>query len=349
MQRSFCFRITCFGLLLLGLCGCVSELALPDIASDRKLVLLGELIADDTISLRLGHSTPVAQGSMALPPDPVGISAFISKENTQIASLQPQIDRHTLYLNTLLISEPQRIFSGSRYSIQVLSNKYPPASATVQIPHPFITAIIDTVTVSYAGHQALRVLFRIYDLAGETNFYSVEAQRQSFALSGSFVYRRDTFDLVQDKPLYDSLRSAGLFPPRFVDTNYATIYERLPLYTNDALSENLKLATPFTSAKRILVADAGFANNRHDLQVFVPKDHFQGSFPRDLGRIILSVKSVTPDYFDYLRAYETFTPATSTGYLAQPVRIKGNVTGGLGVVGGCFRVSYSFHFDSNPF
>lgn len=53
-----------------------------------------------------------------------------------------------------------------------------------------------------------------------------------------------------------------------------------------------------------------------------------------MGRILVSVKSLTPEYFSYLRAYETFAPATATGYLAQPVRIEGNVTGGLGVVGG---------------
>lgn len=194
-------------LLVGGLYGCVSELALPDASASRRLVLLGELVADDTLSLRLGQNTPVAQGSISLPPDPAGMSVLISKENIQTAILTPQADAHTPELQTLLLSSSQRIFSGSRYSIQTSGGKYPRVAATVQIPHPFIAAIIDTATVPYAGGTALRILFRIYDLAGEANFYSVEALRRSFALSGSFTYNNDSFDLIRDKPLYDSLRA----------------------------------------------------------------------------------------------------------------------------------------------
>ncbi len=336
-------------LLLTGLCGCLSELTLPTHAPSRKLVLLGELTADDTLSLRLGHSTPVAQGSRALPPEPSGLTVFVSKENTQIASLSPQVDSQTPVLHTLLVSAPQRLFSGSRYSVQAIGGSYPAVAATVQMPHPFVTAIIDTATVSYAGGTALRLLFRIYDLAGEGNFYSVDALRQSFALSGIFIHDNDTFDLVRDKPLYDSLKAAGLPVIRRIDTSYSGIYERLPIYTNDPLTENLKLATPYTASQRILLTDAGFPGSRHDLQIFVSKDRFRGSFPNDLGRILISVKSLTPAYFGFLRAYETFTPATSTGFLAQPVRIESNVTGGLGIIGGSFRVPFYFTFDADPF
>ncbi len=332
-----------------GLSGCVTELTLPDPKADRKLVLLGELVADDTLSLRLGQSTPVTQGSVALPPDPTGLSIDFRKENTPVATLVPHSDGRTPGLQTLLISAPLHIFSGSRYSIQVAGGRYPFVAATVQIPHPFVAAIIDTTTVPYAGGAALRVLFRIYDLGGENNFYSVEALRQRFSLAGHFIYDNDTFDLIRDKPLYDSLRAAGQHPIRRIDTSHADVYERLPIYTNDALTENLKVATPYTVSQRILLTDNGFAGGRHDLQIYVPADRLRGSFPNDMGRILFTVKSLTPEYFGYLRAYETFTPATSTGYLAQPVRIESNVVGGLGVVGGCFRVPFYFTFDPDPF
>lgn len=350
MVRFFTFAA--FFLLLFlgaGLSGCIRELELPAQPGSRRLVLLGELVADDTLSFRLGQSIPVSQGSTAQPPDPAGIAAAILKENVQITTLLPRTDDHTPDLKTLVFSAADRIFSGSRYTVQIAGGAYPGIAATVQVPHPFVAAVIDTATVSYAGAVALRVLIRVYDPPGEVNYYGIETLRQSFSLSGKFTYNTDTFDLVHNKDLYDSLKAKGIKPPYEVDTTYNALLERLPVYTNDVLTENLKLATPFTAARRILLTDATFNGGRHDLQVFIPKDRFRGSFPADLGRIVLSVKSITPEYFSYLRSYETFTPTTSTGYLAQPVRIESNVTGGLGVLGGSFRVPFYYTFDSNPF
>lgn len=345
----FFLLISYLGILLLGISGCVTDLELPNRITDRKLVLLGELMADDTLTLRLGQSTPVSQGSTALPPDPTGISATLFMENTRIATLLPRIDDRTPGLKTLLFSSAQRIFSGSRYTVRIAGGPHPGLAATVGIPHPFVAAIIDTATINYAGGTALRVLIRIYDEAGENNYYSVEALRQRFEISGKFTYNNDTLDLIKDKPVYDSLKALGLTPFRQVDTSYSSTLERLSVYTDDVATENLKLATPFTVARRVLLTDRMFSGSRHDLQIFVSKDRFRGVFPADLGRIILNVKSLTPEYFSYLRSYETFTPTTTTGYLAQPVRIESNVTGGLGVLGGSFRVPFYYNFDPNPF
>ncbi len=326
----------------------MSELQLPGVENGKKLVLLGELTADDTLNIRLGQSTPVAQGSTLQVLNPAGIAAVFSRENGVISTLLPQTDDRTASLRTLLFSSPQKLFSGSTYTLDVVGGNYPNVKATVRIPSPFVAAVIDTATLSYAGGKALRLLLRIYDPPGETNFYSVEALRQSFGLSGSFQYGGGTYDLVRDRDLYDSLKTAGISPPREVDTNYSPIYERLALYTDDEVTENLKLATPYTEAKRVLLNDVTFSGGRHDVQVFVSKERFSGTFPNDFGRILFSIKSLTPEYFSYLRAYETFTPATSTGYLAQPVKIPSNVIGGLGIVGGAFRVPFYFFFDKNP-
>ena len=338
-----------FLLLLAGLSGCVTKLDLPDRIADRKLVLLGELVASDTVVLRLGQTTPVTQGSKAQVPSPAGISAAFLKEAIQITTLMPRVDDRTPDLQTLIFSSAQRIFSGSRYTVRVTGGAYPDLAATVQVPHPFVAAVIDTATVTYAGGTALRVLIRIYDPAGEANFYSVDALRQSFQISGKFTYDSDTFDLISDKDFYDSLKENGITPVRYVDTFHHPAQERLQIYTNDVETENLKLATPFAVARRILLTDQTFAGSRHDLQVFISKDRFRGRFPDDLGRIVVNVKSLTPEYFLYLRSYETFTPTTSTGYLAQPVRIESNVTGGLGVLGASFRVPFYYSFDPNPF
>ncbi len=335
--------------MLLSIGGCVTELPLPDVSAERKLVLLGELVAGDSFSIRLGQSVPVAKGNTLQTPDRTGLVATIAKPLRVVATTYPVADDRTASLNTLLLAAPLPIFAGANYVLRVSGGGFPEVLAAVEMPRPFLTALIDTATVRYAGGNALRLKLRIYDASGTENAYTVEALRQSFRLSGSFRYAGGTYDLVRDKRLYDSLKAAGQSPPRQLDTTYNPLLERLPLYTDDPETENLKLATAYTSTRRILLTDKSFEGNSRDLNIYVSKDRFLGTPPYDLGRIMIFVKSTTIPYFKYLRAYETFTPTTSTGYLSQPVRIESNVINGLGVVGGSFQVPFYFTFDPDPF
>lgn len=329
--------------------GCVTDLPLPDVSAERKLVLLGELVAGDTLAIRLGQSVPVAKGNALQTPDGTGLVATVAKPLRLVATIYPVADDRTASLNTLLLAAPLQLFAGASYVLRVSGGGFPEVLAAVDMPRPFLTALIDTMSVRYAGSNALQIKLRIYDAPGTENAYSVEAVRQSFRLSGSFQYGGGTYDLLRDKVLYDSLKAAGQTPPRNLDTTYNPLLERLPLYTDDAETENLKLATAYTNTRRILLTDKSFEGTSHDLRLYVSKDRFRGTPPYDLGRIMISVKSTTIPYFNYLRAYETFTPTTSAGYLSQPVRIESNVVNGLGVVGGSFRVPFYFMFDPDPF
>jgi hypothetical protein len=53
------------------------------------------------------------------------------------------------------------------------------------------------------------------------------------------------------------------------------------------------------------------------------------------------VKSVSPDYYDFLKAYEQYDPATGVGGNTAPLKLEGNVKGGFGMVGGVYRWKHS--------
>ncbi len=63
------------------------------------------------------------------------------------------------------------------------------------------------------------------------------------------------------------------------------------------------------------------------------------------GQVLLKIKSVSEDYFKYLKSYELFEPSGSFNTVAQPVKIPGNVENGMGVVGGVYLLQFRYVFD----
>ncbi len=336
-------------ILLLGLSACVRKLPLPDLQSLRKMVLLGEMAAGDSLNLRLGQSLPVTQSTKGRPQWPADLEARAYVGNQLLLQCRPAADAHTDSIGTLLIQDGTHIYAGAQYKIQVTGSGFPDVEATVPVPSPFKVALVDTQTVSYNGLKVLQLTFRIYDQEGEKNYYSFEVLRRGVKMQGTFEYVGSRYDIALYYSLYDSLRRAGSRPTANITFTPVQTTERLITYTTDLATENMKLATALSPARRVLLEDASFAGGTHNLKVLVDQSRFIGSAPYDLGQITFYVKSVSPDYFTYLRAYETFTPATSGGYLAQPVRIDGNVKGGYGVVGGVFSVPFPYVFEEWPF
>jgi hypothetical protein len=59
--RNASFGVVVLGLVLLS--ACTKPLKLPDIEAKQLIVLLGELVANDTVHIRAGQSVPIAAGS----------------------------------------------------------------------------------------------------------------------------------------------------------------------------------------------------------------------------------------------------------------------------------------------
>ncbi len=349
MKKRTFFWFLLPGFFLFGMASCVKELPLPNLEGLRRMVLLGELSAGDSLNLRLGQSVPVTQSTQGLLQWPADLEAK-SYQGTQLLSqCRPHPDAFTDTLGTLAVQDAARTYAGVSYKIQVTGSGFPDIEALVRVPSPFVAALIDTQTVRYNGLKALQLTFRIYDRGGEKNQYAFEAVRRGMKVQGTFEYGGSRYDIALYYTLYDSLRQAGQRPSSNIKVTPSQTAERLTTFTTDGATENIKLATALSPARRVLLEDATFAGGTHDLTVLVDKSRFTGSAPYDLGQITFYVKSVSEDYFTYLRAYETFTPATSGGFLAQPVRIEGNVKGGYGVVGGVFSVPFPYVFEQWPF
>jgi hypothetical protein len=313
------------------------------------MVLLGEISAGDSLHLRLGQSVPVTQSTKGLPQWPADLEAKSYAGMQLLSQCRPHADELTDTLGTLVVPDGARTYAGVQYKVQVTGSGFPDIEAVVPVPSPFTVALTDTQTVFYNGIKALEITFRIYDLASEKNWYVFEVLRRRIEVAGTFNYLGIRYDINLYYPLYDSLLQAGQRPASNITTSLSQRAERLITYTTDGATENMKLATAFSPARRVLLDDATFSGRSYDLKVLVDKSRFSGTAPYDLGQVTFYVKSVSDDYFKYLRAYETFTPATSGGFLSQPVRIEGNVKGGYGVVGGVFPVAFPYRFERWPF
>jgi hypothetical protein len=335
-----------FILLLVGSASCTKDLPLPDVNAQKRIVLLGELIAGDTIALRGSVSMPVAKGSTLNPEVPTDLTLRVSGEAMPAVDILGLEDGPTSWLKTVSLSAPQVIQHGTKYRLFAQRPGLADAQAEVSIPFPFGVEVVDTQSVRFAGLPCLKMQIRIHDRPGEKNQFIVEVARQF--MNVNFEYEGEILDVASNFLKFDSLVKAGVPVDKTLrDTSFAPAFMDLRQYTTDDVTENVRIGSPTAAARRVMLSDMTFEGRTHDLQIYVDKTWFTNDSIQNvgLGRVVVSVKSVSEDYFKYLKGYETVAPLNTVGFLSQPVRIEGNIKGGLGVVGGVYRVPFYYYFD----
>lgn len=333
-------------LLLVLLPACTKELKLPDIDKKGKIVLLGELISGDTAYLRVGESVPLVSGSSMQFQLPHQVSVTLEPVLTGISyPLKVEQDGWSGILNTLAVSGNQVMSPYARYRIHAKDAKLGNADCEVYMPAPFSAAVLDTIAVNLGGTVALRTRIRINDNGSEENHYVVEAVKQAMSVEAFFNYNGDLVSIFEYRFQYDSLRLAGVEVPLTYDTTYFNDKTRMVVYTDDPNSENAKLGSTLSPNKRILLSDKSFNGSSYITQVFIDKSLFTASSTGSKGRVLLWIKSVPAEYFEFLRTYESFESVTGWGSLAQPRKLEGNIKGGLGMVGSAARIEYAYLYD----
>lgn len=343
-HHSISLLLTALLLVWLG-SSCTKELKLPDINAKKQIVLLGELIAGDTVHIRGGQSVPLSNGSVLAFETPASLSIEMQEPPGNPWILTGNSDKWTKSLYTLAFSSPRKITPGSGYVLKASGATLGSAVCNVTIPLSFSGTVQDTQTVSYSGAQLLRARIQLQDDPAVKNYYVIEAIKRYMSVDGVFTYNGHNCQVSANKTLYDSLKNAGALPPVTWDTTFTGDAARINIYTDDGATENVKLSNPLSLNRRILITDQTFSGLGYTTRVYLDKTLLRATSDSMKGELIIQVKSVSADYFNYLKYYEMYEPSTGYTSLSQPVKIDGNVTDGLGMIGGVFLHEYCYIFD----
>lgn len=321
---------------------CKKELPLPDISTQKKIVLIGEFIAGDTFKLRAGQSIAVSGKEQLSFQLLEGLSLELKDTTGYSYPLSAYQDSFIQMLYTVPFAGKEMVKSGMEYTINANHASLGTATAHIKIPGPIDAAVTDTAFTMYSNNGTLRIRITINDPGNAVNYYVIEAVKQVMDIQGYFYYNGIWHSLQTESSLYDFLRSSGNNPATKFDTVFQNKYVRQPVYTSDINSDNVTDNGANTAAKRILLKDLNFNGSTYNTNVYVGEDNSGIPFDSTMGRVFVYIKSVSPDYFKFLKSYETYDPMSGYTSLEQPVKIEGNVINGLGMIGGVSQVTYTY-------
>lgn len=314
---------------------CDNTLPLPEPSDkDYRIVLLGELTGGDTIRLRAGRSLPVISNAQA-PVVPQNISITIREGAGQEIGLREREDHLKYSLLTLPFTHPSAVTAGITYRIDARHPQMPDAEVTVQIPAAF-TASATKRRDEFFGDSVLSIDIEIEDANAAQAQYVIEAVKEQVQIAGYFNYQSVEYLINANKWLYDSLKSAGVTLSERYDTLHSGAYARQTMYTTDPASENLSGGQGGRLFRRVFLPGKAFSNGRHRTNILLPLASLYDQSGRN-ARTIVYVKSVAADYYSFLKEYEQYDESTALSNNANPQRLKGNVSGGLGMIGGVSR------------
>lgn len=328
-------------LFLLLLQACDKKLELPG-GGPPKIVLLGELTAGDSIFLRAGQSTVIRSGA-SMNEELIQDLDITVADAAVVASLTASEDDISSSEHTLAYSSPQEIKSGTLYTVVATHTTLATATAKVDIPQSFQAGVIDMSEVDFLGKACIKVQLNIADQP-EQNFYVVEVVQQPFTIEPAFLFNGKWYKQSEHWEVYDSLLNAGANPEERMDSFNIRIFNRIPLYTTDDQSEHLLNGNHAETARRVLIQDKTFNGANHQSVIFIPKEALGLQFPGIGLRTLIQVKSVSAEYFHYLRGYEQADPFSDFSNTTSPVRLTGNVSNGAGLIGGVYKRQFSYFF-----
>jgi hypothetical protein len=299
-------RLFLGALILTIVSSCSKDLELPSDGKASKIVILGELTADSSIYLRLGQSLPLTAGNTGGLQLPQYLQVTVQEAAGNTIALSGAQDDLSPVLHTIPFTSPETIAAGKTYMIHASHAKLGTAEANVTIPSSFSARVTDTASVYYINDSVVRFDIEIIDNSTERNYYEVEAIQQPADFS-----------------------SRSFTPTR--------------IYTNDHTSDNLINGDSTRLSRRVLIQDVSFNGHIHRLSIFIPQTQIH-LFPDVPVMLALQVKSISLEYYNFLQAYDQYDPQSGFSVNAAQVRLQGNVTNGLGMVGGVYRHQFTYVF-----
>lgn len=337
MLKNYSYLLLCVLLLQ----ACSKSLPLPEVKGEKKIVLLGELIANENPYLRAGQSISISSNTNAKIELLTDINVKIGDDAGNETFLNGEEDDNSSSLHTIpytgnLTLQPQRT-----YTLTAVQKDLGTAIVNVPIPQPFTASLVDVTETQYAGTDVVKFTIQIDDPNGD-DLYAIECLKQQIDVQGEFLYNNNWLDIPTNIFLYDSLKNKNPNITTRYDTTFYNVFDRQYLFSNDPNSENLRDNTTTSSYRRILFRDDKFKGQHYTTQVYVRKDNLGSVFPK--GQYILSLKSVSKEYFNYLGQYEGVAGYSYTTSNI-PSSMKGNIANGFGIVGGVYKIQFNYVAD----
>lgn len=308
-----------------------------------KIVFLGELVAGDSIYLRAAQSNPVIQGGSYTRKPIQGLEMQVQSPEGTVWSLNHEEDDLSQQEFTLPYFYGQLLQASKTYTVKGVHPQFGTAIAVVPVPAAFNATVTDTASDTYGGQPCLKVDFTLQDLPETGNAYAIEVVQQTYFMEPAFLYNGEWLKMSDHLDLYDSLINAGETVDQRLDSFYVRNFNRVPFYTQDAFAEHVKAGRSAEQTVRALFSDA-FANGSIiNCHVYIPRKNIYPSVPGIYGyKTLVQIKSISADYYTYLHAYSQAAQGLDFDIFSNKVILKGNVTNGLGIVGGVFRRQFGF-------
>jgi len=347
-RYSFIIRLALPGLLvwtLLGATACRKD-PYQDQPVNNELVILAELTAGDSIKIPVSKSIQVGTG---------GIISF-EKVNSANVKIARQDGRSwTLKLNTSpdytgnpasIYTAPQKPRYNMTYTLQVQDPLSGTVTAQTTIPPSLHISAVDTATDTRNGNPMLRLRFTITDSPGVSHYFVFEALKELMRVTHYFFWQgvRYSYERPEGKTLYEQVKNRpGVH--LLCDSSTTNSFTRLNVFTDDANVDNAQVSSLDSPFRRIFWP-GHVVGRKYTTTVLIDRKNFISADPEGRGRVLLQLKSVSPELYNYWFWYEKYKSDIGSVPPGQLYSPPGNIQNGLGIFGGSSKHQWVYYFDT---
>jgi len=317
MQRTYLYIIKpCLGVLLgiLFIGTACKKDPYQDQPANNELVILAEITAGDSVKIPISKSIEVGNG---------GLISFEKVNSADVKIVRGDGRSWTLRLNTSpdyannpasIYSAPQKPRHGMTYTLKVQDPLSGTVTATTTIPPAIHVSDIDTGTEVHNGIPMLRLRVTVTDSPGVFHYFVFEAVKE-----------------LMKSTRYDTVTSNS--------------FRRLDVFTDDPNVDNTQISSLDSPFRRIFLPGR-FFNGTYRISVLIDRKHFVSVDQEGKGRILLQLKSVSAELYNYWFWYEKYRSDFGSVPPAQLHSPPGNIQNGLGIFGGSSKRQWIYYFDT---
>lgn len=334
--------VTC--LLFMNLISCKKQ---SQFNQSENVFVLAEITAGDSAVIPIGKSQNAGNGEMVAFEKLPGASVLLSESGGSSTFLH--WNNSADYL-----SNPASVYTGQNvvkpdqtYSLEVTVPGLQAVNAVTRVPSSFSVHNVSVDNQERNGKEVLQFSFAITDEASQKNYYMFEAVKQLVNVNEYFFWQGVKYDYNTPvgQQVYQQA-SQGQNIEIYKDTIPTNHYIRLNIYTGDANTDNDEFSGSLDSAfHRIFLTDSLFSGGTYATSIGVDKTYFEATSSDQKGRVLIRIKSISKELYDYLTLYEKYRSEFGVlppSALSSPV---GNIANGLGVFGGSFKREFVFYYD----
>jgi hypothetical protein len=318
----------------------------PGQSVNNELVVLAEITAGDSIEIPVSKSIQVGSG---------GIISFQKVNSAVVTVSRPSGSVWQMKLNTgpdfsdnpaSIYTSKQRPRYNTIYNLDVQDPLSGTVTAQTTIPSPIHISHFDTSSGVRAGIPVLTCSFTLTDPPDTVNLYVFEALKQLLTLSHYFYWqgKRYDYDEADGRQLYLQVRDQpGV--NLLCDTVVTQKFERLGVFTDDNNVANAQVSSLDSVFGRIFLPGSVFNGAPYTTSFSIDRKYFLASDSLTLGRVLVQIKSVSSDLYQYLFWYEKYKSDVGSVPPGQLYSPPGNIQNGLGIFGGSSKRQWIYYFD----